>query len=209
MSDVCTDYCLRCVYYEKHLKNCAFLELTGKIRGCDPGDGCTARILKRGGHRRKGDACWDVGLAQDLYNQGLPFKAIAEQVHVHPTAVGNYARKHGWVRTLRKKESHEEQEETLREPQGVSEEARPESCDVADHERNPAAPDPEAPDHRGSKGGGEMSRQEAVAAAVEGLSGMNAFLTGVAVSNLIGWQSREDLEEAKAAIELLISRTAE
>lgn len=52
-----------------------------------------------------------------------------------------------------------------------------------------------------------MSRQEAVAAAVEGLSGMNAFLTGVAVSNLIGWQSREDLEEAKAAIELLISRT--
>lgn len=93
MSDVCTDYCLRCVYYEKHLKNCAFLELTGKIRGCDPGDGCTARILKRGGHRRAGDATWDVGLAQQLYLQGLTLKAIAEQVHVHPTTVGNYARK--------------------------------------------------------------------------------------------------------------------
>lgn len=51
-----------------------------------------------------------------------------------------------------------------------------------------------------------MSKQEIVATAIERMTGMDAFLTGVAVSNLIDWSPRDELEQAKAAIEALILR---
>lgn len=48
MASVCDSYCDGCIYkglVQGHVRCCNYLELTGKVRPCSAGNGCTVKLL--------------------------------------------------------------------------------------------------------------------------------------------------------------------
>lgn len=53
---VCDAYCLNCIYYlgsDGHRGFCNYYLKTDKRRPCDPGKGCTVRVLRKKNRRTR------------------------------------------------------------------------------------------------------------------------------------------------------------
>lgn len=56
MGKVCDKYCNNCIYYHgwyESNKNCNYILMEDKMRGCDPGKGCIRKIKCKGKRERR------------------------------------------------------------------------------------------------------------------------------------------------------------
>ena len=62
--NVCDEYCDKCVYYlgwGSGTKMCNYYLMTGKRRPCDPGTGCTVRVLRKRKRKTKAEGRGEDG----------------------------------------------------------------------------------------------------------------------------------------------------
>lgn len=45
MGAVCDSYCYKCIYFETQHSNCGYVLIKDELRGCNPGYGCTRRVV--------------------------------------------------------------------------------------------------------------------------------------------------------------------
>lgn len=88
-----------CVYIQRIHGNpmCGYLDITGELRGCDPGIGCRRYVgknedLKAARHRK---VTWDVTTGKKLWEAGWKDSMIAKVLRTSPDAVRSY-RKRVW-----------------------------------------------------------------------------------------------------------------
>ena len=61
---VCDSYCLNCIYYvgcSRDFWFCNYLLMTDKRRPCDPGTGCTVRVLRKRKRKTAGERMVEDG----------------------------------------------------------------------------------------------------------------------------------------------------
>lgn len=75
------DDCPRdCVYRKRiggHTDYCAYWEIAGKMRGCDPGKGC-----KRYDRKKHGRATWDIEVGRTMFEDGKTCREISRALGV-------------------------------------------------------------------------------------------------------------------------------
>lgn len=201
--------CENCVFYGTSTRTCDYLYHTGtpRITICEPGNECTV-FKAKSGKRTK----WDVVKAYHLYMEGKSWQEIATAVGVSRDKVYAYGCKYWPKRTKTEEAKQEMKEET---------EVRKNYTDIP-AENN--APIPVPPSPAVKEGVSPAVKAEAAPAAkpvviqtpvtmldllelaIGDRQGVDAYLTGEAVSRLINWRDKTDLEQARDAIKLLILR---
>ena len=78
--------CYICPYYDRRLRVCDYLLMTGKRRGCSIDD-CTIYTIGKVTRKRKATTDDKVERLEELYNEGLNDKEIAEKTGVSKIAV--------------------------------------------------------------------------------------------------------------------------
>lgn len=85
--------CVGCFYYRgDKVKTCNYLFITGNMRPCPPGKGCTVRITRKDLYMKK--PCWDTDAGREMWEAGKTDSEIADEFHISTGAVTSFRKKH-------------------------------------------------------------------------------------------------------------------
>lgn len=75
-----TKYCVGCDYacYSGIEPICDYIGITGHMRGCPPGEGCTKKKVT--GQKRRRGKTWNENRALELYEEGKNDQEVADAV---------------------------------------------------------------------------------------------------------------------------------
>ena len=190
-------WCEPCIYYARSCMSCDYILIEDKMRPCPAGKGCTARRTRRRENGMKKPK-WDTELGRLMWLEGKKDGEIADAFGIPTSSVTSYRTRHWQKELIRVEDSpltEEPKEPTA--PEAVSPEAMQELKQEVKEEIK-------LEDNKNVRT--QLHPYEVLEAATAGMTGIRAICTADAILCLWNWDTREDLEKAKAAIEYLLKK---